>query len=67
MYMTVTQYRNLLNRLVIALVGPQASAWWWTSPNKAFEDRTPESLMNETEWTRVRDYLMNHAYGGAYE
>ena len=59
-------HRATLNRIVTSLVGDKLSGDWWTSPNKAFEGRTPESLMNEEEWTRVRDYLMNHAYGGAY-
>lgn len=64
--MTDTFHHETLNRLVIALVGDKSSKDWWKSPNKAFEDRPPESLMNEQEWTRVRDYLFNHAYGGAY-
>ncbi len=59
-------HKETLNRLVVALVGDKLSSDWWKSPNKAFEDRPPESLMNEEEWTRVRDYLMQHAYGGAY-
>jgi hypothetical protein len=64
--MTNTYHKETLNRIVVALVGNKLSADWWNSPNKAFEDRTPESLMNEHEWTRVRDYLMKHAYGGQY-
>lgn len=56
-------HRATLNRLVVALVGDKLSTEWWKSRNKAFEDRPPESLMNEQEWTRVRDYLLQHAYG----
>lgn len=56
-------HRSTLNRLVVALVGDKLSTEWWKSTNKAFEDRPPESLMNEQEWTRVRDYLLQHAYG----
>jgi hypothetical protein len=61
--MTDPYHRSTLNRLVAALAGEKLSSVWWNSPNKAFDDRTPDSLMNEEEWTRVRDYLMNYAYG----
>lgn len=56
-------HRETLNRLVVGMTGETAPQWW-SSPNKAFDGRTPDDLMNETEWTRVRDYLMHHAYGG---
>jgi hypothetical protein len=64
--MTDTFHKETLNRLVVVLVGDKLSKEWWKSPNKAFEDRAPDELMNEQEWTRVRDYLFDHAYGGAY-
>lgn len=52
-----------LNRLVEGMVSDQLAKQWWESPNKAFEDRPPISLMNDDEWLTVRDYLMWHAYG----
>lgn len=61
--MTDEFHRATLNRIVISLIGDKLAPQWWMSPNKAFEDRPPESLMNEQEWNRVRDYLMHHAYG----
>ena len=64
--MTDPFHKETLNRLVVALVGDKLSTDWWKSPNKAFYGRTPESLMNELEWTIVRNYLMDHAYGGQY-
>jgi hypothetical protein len=64
--MTDTFHKETLNRIVVALVGDKLSTDWWNSPNQAFDGRTPEELMNEQEWTRVRNYLMDHAYGGAY-
>jgi hypothetical protein len=64
--MTDPFHKDTLNRLVVALVGDKLSADWWKSPNQAFYGRTPESLMNEQEWTIVRNYLMNQAYGGQY-
>lgn len=60
-----TAYFRLLNLLVESLVGSGSNAeLWWNSPNKAFNSRTPMSLMNEQEWKDVRDYLMFHAYSG---
>jgi hypothetical protein len=64
--MTDNFHKDTLNRIVVSLVGDKLSTDWWKSPNKAFDGRTPESLMNEEEWTQVRKYLMDHAYGGAY-
>jgi Protein of unknown function (DUF2384) len=58
-------HKKTLHKLVEGLTGSQAELWW-KSPNKAFDGRTPDELMNEEEWTIVRDYLMNHAYGGQY-
>jgi hypothetical protein len=61
--MTDPFHKETLNRIVVALVGDKLSTDWWNSPNLAFDGRTPESLMNEEEWTQVRDYLLHHAYG----
>lgn len=58
-----TYHKETLNLLVIGLTGESLASAWWNSPNKAFEDRTPQSLMNDTEWSRVKDYLMGYAYG----
>ena len=64
--MTDPYHKETLNRIVVSLVGDKLSTDWWKSPNKAFGNRPPEELMNEQEWTRVRNYLMDHAYGGQY-
>ena len=61
--MTDTFHKETLNRIVVSLVGDKLSTDWWNSANQAFDGRTPESLMNEQEWTQVRDYLLHHAYG----
>jgi hypothetical protein len=61
--MTDPFHKETLNRIVVALVGDKLSTDWWNSANQAFDGRTPESLMNEEEWTQVRDYLLHHAYG----
>jgi hypothetical protein len=60
--MTDPYHKETLNRIVVSLVG-DLSKDWWNSPNQAFDGRPPEELMNEAEWTKVRDYLMGHAYG----
>lgn len=62
--MTDKYHFSTLNRLVEGLVGSGLAQQWWNSPNKAFDSRPPMSLMNETEWEQVRDYLMFHAYAG---
>jgi hypothetical protein len=45
------------------MVGPNMVESWWTSPNRAFDDRTPES-----QWQlgsdAVVNYLMHHAFSG---
>lgn len=60
---TEQEFRAIANNLVASLVGPDHVAAWWTSPNRAFEDRTPEA-----QWTqgsdRVVNYLMHHAFAG---
>lgn len=59
----IPTYFRLLNMLVESLVGSSNADAWWNSPNKAFDSRTPMSLMNEQEWIEVRDYLIFYAYG----
>lgn len=57
--------RDSLNTLVTALVGSESlSKIWWQTPNKAFNNRTPNSLLNREEWIKVKDYLFHHAYCG---
>jgi len=60
----MTTNKNILNRLVVGLVGGAHAEAWWNSPNRAFDMKTPNELMTEETWTEVRDYLMHHAYGG---
>lgn len=56
-------FRETCNQLVQALVGPDMTASWWSSPNKAFDMRTPEE-----QWAlgsdSVVNYLMHHAFSG---
>ena len=60
----MTVNKNLLNRLVVGLVGVANADGWWNSPNKAFDMKTPNEMMTEETWLQVRDYLMHHAYSG---
>jgi hypothetical protein len=46
--------------LVIALVGKKHSKDWWNSPNKAFDNKTPEEMWT-VEPYRVYEYLMHYA------
>jgi hypothetical protein len=60
---TEQEFRTIADQLVASLVGPNQVETWWTSPNQAFDGRTPE-----TQWSqgsdRVVNYLMHHAYAG---
>ncbi len=60
---TEQEFRNIANNLVASLVGPDHVDAWWTSPNRAFEDRTPEAQW-EAGSDRVVNYLMHHAFSG---
>lgn len=43
------------------LVGQELVATWWTSSNKAFDDRTPEQMWQD-DYERVYRYVMQHAF-----
>jgi hypothetical protein len=57
------EFRNIANNLVASMVGPNQVESWWASPNRAFDDRTPEA-----QWAAGSDavvnYLMHHAFVG---
>lgn len=46
--------------LVIALLGKKLAEKWWESPNKAFDQRTPEEQW-QLDPESVYDYLMFYA------
>jgi len=60
---TEQEFRNIADQLITSMVGESHVAAWWTSPNQAFDGRTPE-----TQWTQGSDavinYLMHHAFTG---
>lgn len=60
---TQAEFRTIADQLVSSLVGTDHVAAWWDSPNRAFDDRTPEQ-----QWAsgsdQVVNYLMAHAFGG---
>jgi hypothetical protein len=60
---TEQEFKNVANQLVTSLVGPNLVESWWTSPNLAFEGRTPETQWSEGS-DRVVNYLMHHAFAG---
>lgn len=49
--------------LLIALLGPKLVDTWWSSPNKAFDMRTPAGMWVE-DYTKVYNYVMHNADGG---
>lgn len=55
--MTLT--KEALSPYILALVGSEELAeLWWTSPNRAFNLATPESVDLEL----VKDYLLWHSF-----
>jgi hypothetical protein len=60
---TEQEFRNIANNLVASMVGPNLAESWWTSPNRAFDDRTPEAQWQSGS-DAVVNYLMHHAFSG---
>jgi hypothetical protein len=60
---TEQEFRNIANNLVASMVGPNQVESWWASPNRAFDDRTPEAQW-ATGSDAVVNYLMHHAFVG---
>jgi hypothetical protein len=60
---TEHEFRTIADQLVTSMVGPNMVADWWTSPNQAFDGRTPEAQWAEGS-DRVVNYLMHHAFAG---
>jgi len=60
---TEQEFRAIANNLVASLVGSDHVEAWWTSPNRAFGDLTPEA-----QWAQGSDavvnYLMHYAFAG---
>ena len=57
------EFRNIANNLVASMVGPNQVESWWTSPNRAFGNRTPEAQWQSGS-DAVVNYLMHHAFSG---
>ena len=57
--------RQTCKMIVEALVGREFSEQWWSSPNRAFDNRTPDEQW-ALESEVVSDYLFGHAFGGEY-
>ena len=49
------------DRLIESMVGKDLVGIWWSSPNKAFDGRTPAEAFKEDPLL-VYEYLMWHAY-----
>jgi len=60
---TEQEFRNIANQLVTSMVGPNMADAWWASPNRAFDDRTPEAQWQSGS-DAVVNYLMHHAFAG---
>ena len=60
---TEQEFRTIANNLVASMVGPNQIESWWASPNRAFDDRTPEAQWQSGS-DAVVNYLMHHAFSG---
>lgn len=60
---TEQEFRSIADNLVASLVGERLVADWWTSPNQAFDGRTPEAQWQSGS-DAVVNYLMHHAFSG---
>jgi hypothetical protein len=60
---TEQEFRAIADQLVTSMVGWTNVDAWWSSPNQAFDGRTPEA-----QWAAGSDavvnYLMHHAFSG---
>lgn len=60
-------YKSRLNPVLMALVGSEELCEkWWLSPNKAFDNKTPQQVLETSEFYKVKHYLMWHAYSGGW-
>jgi hypothetical protein len=60
---TEQEFRSIANNLVASMVGEDHVASWWASPNRAFNDCTPEAQWQSGS-DAVINYLMHHAFQG---
>ena len=61
--MDLERKRVAINTALLALIGdPKLVDLWWTSPNRAFEDKTPHAVF-QTDPQQVCDYILMY-FGG---
>jgi hypothetical protein len=62
----IPRQRKFCDQMLMAMIGRQELVEsWWQSPNKAFEDATPDAVWDVDPMLVVR-YLMGHTYSGSY-
>lgn len=49
--------------LLTAMLGSKLVDAWWSSPNKAFDGKTPHDVWT-TDYAKVYSYVMHNADGG---
>lgn len=49
--------------LLTAMLGSKLVDLWWISPNKAFDEETPQTVWLK-DYVKVYNYIMHHADGG---
>ena len=59
---SVIQLKQRCETLIYDMVGKDLYDTWWSSPNKAFDGKTPLVMFAESPIT-VYNYLMRFVYG----
>jgi hypothetical protein len=59
--MTVTSYRQQIDKILLQVLEPVAIPWWWETPDPAFGGITPQQMLDggqgSTLLHRVESYL----------
>lgn len=61
-YQEIQIMRNRCESMILSMVGKDYTNVWWNSPNKAFQEKTPNEVF-DTDPERVYDYIIGHIDG----
>lgn len=61
--MNELELRNLCDGFLQGLIGTDLIETWWNSPNRAFNDKTPDWVWENGNPNDVFFYLSSHASG----
>lgn len=58
------ELKKKLNRLLVPLLGREHLSAWWESKNRAFQNKTPNEML-EIDPETVKSYVVSQ-YNGSY-